>query len=268
LVVVAAFPDADPVDVLSGAKSWATVTAPTLAGTASGGTGPSIGRLTGVVTDETGAPLHGVRLLTLQESSERLVAVTQTDREGRYTLFTLAGRNRLYVYAPGLKLKDARGDGPGRIDLTLAIDTEIETITLRTGRRLAFRVTDSIYPEMLPPRKVASVLSFDYGIALAEGCFCPGDLINQPPPTSEESRDACVWSKKQSGCADPNRCPSTMWARACRVPQYWWLRLIQVAPPNPSHLRNERDLPTMWWYDDVRAMQVHDARIGANSKGP
>jgi hypothetical protein len=265
LVVYSAFPDTEPGDVIRGAKSWATVTVPPLSA-AGGGAGLSIGQLAGVVTDETGAPLQSVRLLTMQESSERLVAVTQTDREGRYSVVTLAGANRLYVYAPGLKLKEGHGKGPGRVDLTLTIDTQIETITLRTGRHIAFRVSDSIYPEMLPPKKVATVLSFDYGIALSEGCFCPGDLVNQAPPTIEESLDACAWSKRQAGCADPGKCPATAWARACMIPRYWWLRLIQLAPPNPSRMRYG-DIPTMWWYEDVRAMQQHDSRIGTAPKG-
>jgi len=207
-----------------------------------------------------------VRLLTMLESSERLVSVTQTDREGRYRVTTVAGANRLYVYAPGLKLKEGHGKGPGRVDLVLTVDTEVETITLRTGRRLAFRFSDSLYPEMLPPSKVAVVLSYDYGIELSEGCFCPGDLINQPPPSIEESRDACAWSRRQASCANPVKCPATTWARACMVPQYWWLRFIQMPPPNPSRMRVAADVPTMWWYDDVRAMQEHDAGISARTK--
>jgi hypothetical protein len=193
--------------------------------------------------------------------------VAQTDRQGRYTLVTLAGPNRLYVYAPGLKLKNARAIGPGRVDIALAIDAEASVIILRTGRRLSFRMSDSIYPEMLPPAKVAAVLSFDYGIALSEGCFCPGDLLNQAGPTIAESRNACAWSRKQSSCADPGKCPATTWARQCMVPSSWWLRMIQNEPPNPSTSRYN-DTPTMWWYDMVRGMQEDDARVAARARKP
>jgi hypothetical protein len=265
LVVYQAFPDTDPTDIVREAKSFAKVAAPASDGRADI-PGSSIAQITGVVRDETGAPLQGVRLLSMQDSSERLVAVAQTDRQGHYSLVTLAGPSRVFVYAPGLKLKQGQGKGPGQVDLVLTVETQVETITLRTGRRLAFRLSDSQYPEMLPPTKVAVALSFDYGIALSEGCFCPGDLINQPPPTIEESRDACTWSKKQASCASPQRCPASAWARSCMLPQYWWLRLIQLAPPNPSRLRSETDLPTMWWYDAIRAMQESDAKLATAGK--
>jgi hypothetical protein len=266
LVVYPAFPDTDPAVVVSGAKSWATVYVPPLTSAIGAGSGPAIGRLTGVVTDETGAPLQGVRLLTMRESTEGLVAVTQTDRDGHYRVVTLAGANRLYVYAVGLTLKEGHGKVPGHADMILTVDTEVETVTLRTGRQIAFRIEDSLYPEMLPPSKVANVLLFDYGISLAQGCFCPGDLLNQPPPTLQESLDACAWASKQSRCAGRAQCPASMWARACMVPRYWWLRLIQLDPPNPNRRRSAGS-PTMWWYEDVRAMQEHDARIGGKTIG-
>jgi hypothetical protein len=262
LVAQPAFPDIDPQDVVRRAKAWAKVAAPSADGGAF-----SIGEVSGGVTDETGAPLQGVRLVSLHERSGRLVAVTQTDRQGHFTLVTLAGPTRVYVYAPGLTLKEGRVPGIGHVDLTLAIDTEVETITLRTGRRLAFKIGSSVYPEALPPRQVAAVLSFDYGIALDEGCFCPGDLVNQPAPMGAEADDACGWSRRQGQCHDPRRCPSTTWARACMVPPFWWLRLIQLAPPNPSRLRTAANVPRMWWYDAIRAMQEDDAKVAAGGKG-
>jgi hypothetical protein len=262
LVAYAAFPDADAHDIVRRARSWAKVAAPSRGD----GAGIAIAEVTGVVRDETGVPLQGVRLISMDDRNERLVAVSQTDRQGRYTLMTLAGPARIYIYAPGLALKEGKHVAIGQVDLTLTVDTEVETITLRTGRRLAFNVKGSIYPEMLPPRQVAAVLSLDYGIALAEGCFCPGDLVNSPPPTVKESLDACGWSQRQASCHDPKRCPASTWARACMLPQYWWLRLIQMVPPNPTRLRSAEDTPTLWWYDAIKAMQEDDARVAA--KGP
>jgi hypothetical protein len=268
LVVYEAFPETTAKEVVKRAKSWTRVAAlpeETTEGSAApsrGWSGSAIARVTGTVTDETGVPLQGVRLLGMQDRTERLVSVTQTDHRGRYTLVTVAGPNRLYVHAPGLRLKEGRVKSPGRLDLTLEVDTEIDSLTLWTGRRLAFRMSDSIYPEMLPPPRVAAALSFDYGIALANGCFCPGDLLNQPPPTVAEERNACLWSRKQSSCASATKCPATVWARQCRVPQHWWLRLIQTPPPNPNRLW-QGSIPMMWWYDTIRAMQEDDAAVRA-----
>jgi hypothetical protein len=271
VTVYPAFPDTDPVQVVKQAKSWAKVAALAESGGMVAAPGaPSgmwIAPLTGTVTDETGVPLQGVRLLAMQDSTSRLVAATQTDRQGRFTLVTLAGMTRIYVYAPGLALKEGKVKGRNRVDLVLSIDVEIASLTLRTGRTLSFKMSDSIYPEMLPPAKVAAVMSFDYGIALADGCFCPGDLIHQPPPDPAELKNACAWSRRQSNCASPQKCPATVWARSCMLPNHWWLRLIQTNPPNPGLLRDENDIPRMWWYDAIRAMQEDDARVAAKGKG-
>jgi hypothetical protein len=233
--------------------------------------------VTGVVSDETGVPLQGVRLLAMQEGSGRLLGVAQTDRRGRYTLVTFAGPNRVYAYAPGLRLMQRHGGASGHLDLTLTVDAEIETITIRSGRTTAFKLSDSLYPEALPPPRVAAILAQDYGIALAEGCFCPGDLVNGPPPSIAEARDACAWSRAQHACslkdakASPSDaagpCPATTWARACMLPRYWWLRLLQAEPPNPTRRRSGPDIPTLWWYDAIRAMQEDDARVAGQAKG-
>jgi hypothetical protein len=271
VVAYPAFPDTDPVEVVKRAKAWAKVAAPpleTAGASASVGFSGSIGQVTGVVTDETGAPLQGVRLLAMQASSERLISVAQTDRQGKYTLVTLAGANRVYAYAPGLTLKEARVKTAGHLDVVLTIDTQIESLTLRTGRMISFKMSDSIYPEMLPPSKVATALSYDYGISLADGCFCPGDLLNQPPPTPAEQENACLWSGRQSRCASAKKCPATVWARSCMLPHNWWLRLIQMSPPNPTRLGQGEisdPKPRMWWYDAIKAMQEEDAR--ARAKG-
>lgn len=268
ILVHAAFPDVSPADVVRTAQSWARVTAvPNAAGDgAHAGKGMAIASVTGAVTDETGAPIGGIRLLAVQPGSERMVAVTESDRQGRYTLVALAGPLRVYVHAPGLKLQEGKVAAPGQLDLTLAVDTDLDRLTLRTGRTIAFRMDESIYPEMLPPPKIAAALSFDYGISLANGCFCPGDLLHQPAPTVAESLNACAWSRRQASCAAPHKCPATVWARACMLPRNWWLRLIQQVPGNPSRLEHD-GTPTMWWYEAIRAMQAYDAARAAKTSG-
>jgi hypothetical protein len=265
LTVNPAFPETEPAEVVRAAKAWVRMGAlpGDAAARAQSWSGSAIAQVTGVVVDETGVPLEGVRLLTTQEDGERLLSVTQTDRRGRYTLVTLAGPTRVYAHAPGLTLKQGRVKGYNQLDITLAIDAEVETIVFRSGRRLSFRMEDSVYPEMLPPPPVAAAISFDYGILLSEGCFCPGDLLHQPPPTHEERRNACLWSRRQNACSDAS-CPSSTWARSCMIPKHWWLRMIQTSPPNPNQLRDAvTDQPTMWWYDAIKAMQEEDARVAA-----
>ena len=106
-----------------------------------------------------------MRILANDERRGVLRAVTQSDRNGRYTLVTVAGPNRLIVYAPGLLLgKVRRQDKAGVFDLILKADPTPQELRLRTGRVLSFRLEDSLMPEAMPPRQARSAISVDYGI--------------------------------------------------------------------------------------------------------
>jgi hypothetical protein len=236
----------------------------------------AVGVLTGTVVDETGVGLGGVRILAVDETRQVLVSVAQSDQQGRYRLVTLAGPTRLVVYAPGLAVDRVRRPGPGKVDFILIIDATVDTLTLRTGRVLSFRVGDSIMPEAYPPKVVRATLQQDYGIDF-NNCFCPGDLLTAPPPTPAQYKNACLWSAGMR-CSRPAQCPLTAWASQCKLPRYWWLRLLQLSPPNPGRREVERpaddgavynpdvigqETQSMWWYDTIKAMQASDARAAA-----
>jgi hypothetical protein len=282
LTVAPSFPEIDPVAAVQKTKqSFVTLVFPygregQAAAVVPGGKA-SIGILTGTVRDEQGAGLGGVRILANDERRGVLRAVTQSDRNGRYTLVTVAGPNRLIVYAPGLLLgKVRRQDKAGVFDLVLKADPTPQDLRLRTGRVLSFRLDDSLMPEAMPPRQARSAISVDYGIDLSfvpsraserKHCFCPGDLINAVPPTLEQRRDACLWNAGAS-CSVPSRCPLTTWAYQCRLPRYWWLRMLQQYPPNPTQRTYDgggEATATMWWYDMIRTMQQEDARAAAQA---
>ena len=224
----------------------------------------SIGLVSGKVTDERGAALGGVRLVAIDDRRNRLVAVTQSNARGEYTLATLAGPTRLMPYSPGLLLHSVRRGGPSVFNFVLSVDPNPEELTLRSGRKLSFRLTDSLFPEVMPPAKARAVINLDYGIDM-DSCFCPGDLINSPAPSTAQYRDACLWSSNEP-CSRPSRCPLTIWARQCKLPRYWWLRMLQQSPPNPTLLESPQNTKTMWWYDSIRAMQEADAKADAARK--
>ena len=273
LTVVPAFPDVDPAAIVrtAGRSVMANVTPlSTDVGTAAPGEAPgapggaSVGLLTGTVQDETGVGLGGVRILAVDGTQMALVSVAQTDAAGKYRLLTLARPTRLIVYAPGLVLDRVRRPGAGRVDFVLAIDAVVENITLRSGRVLSFRIEDSMMPEAYPPKAVAGALQQDYGIDF-DTCFCPGDLLDTEEPSAEQYRNACLWSAGRT-CSKPSSCPVTVWARQCKMPRYWWLRMLQMNPPNPTRRENIVGDNTMWWYDAIRAMQAEDVRVAAQGR--
>jgi hypothetical protein len=269
LTVVRAFPDIDPASLVRTARRtvMANVTPLDSGGTVAPSDAPrapgdaAVGLLSGTVQDETGVGLAGVRILAVDAVETALVSVAQTDAAGKYRLLTLARPTRLIVYAPGLLLDRVRRPGAGKVDFVLAIDAVVENIVLRSGRTLSFRIEDSMMPEAYPPRAVAGALLQDYGIDF-NTCFCPGDLLNTEGPSSEQYRNACLWSAGRS-CSKPSSCPVTVWARQCKMPRYWWLRMLQMNPPNPTRRENIVGDNTMWWYDTIRAMQAEDARVAA-----
>ena len=267
LTIAPAFPETSPLKALERSKQsflghvfpYARDPAARAPVPAPAGGALSIGMVTGTITDELGAALGGVRLLAIDERKNALIAVTQTDPRGRYTLVTLAGPNRFVVYAPGLLMRGVRRSGkPGVFDFIMKVDPNPEELTLRTGRKLSFRLEDSIFPEAVPPAKAKAVISADYGIDLTN-CFCPGDLLHAPAPTPEQWKDACKWSAGEP-CSIPSKCPMTVWARQCQLPRFWWLRMLQEHPPNPTRRESGPDVKTMWWYDSIKAMQEADAK--------
>jgi hypothetical protein len=269
MTVVPAFPDVDPLQIVRNmTRSVLTMVKPLVAsaGEVQTSWASSVGKVVGTVFDETGVAIAGVRILAVDERKQALVSVAASDAQGRYELVTYAGPNRLFVYAPGLLLNRSRRPAPGTIDFILTVDARVEGITIRSGRVLSFRMEDSMMPEVYPPAVVATTLQQDYGIDF-KNCFCPGDLVNTPPPTPEQRLDACKWSAGHS-CSRPSRCPLTVWARQCKVPRYWWLRLLQLEPPNPTLRESQDDVKTMWWYDTIRAMQESDARAPASKIVP
>jgi hypothetical protein len=74
-----------------------------------------------------------------------------------------------------------------------------------------------------------------------------------PPPTAVESRSGC---RKGLGtrCVDPSQCPVSVWQRQCKLPRYWWLRLLQITPPSPG------SPDRLWWEPYILDMQREDAR--------
>jgi hypothetical protein len=261
LTVVQAFPDIDPASIVRTARRTVMANVTPLDGGAGAPGDAAVGLLTGTVQDETGVGLAGVRILAVDGVETALVSVAQTDAAGKYRLLTLARPTRLIVYAPGLKLDRVRRPAAGKVDFVLAIDAVVDNIVLRTGRVLSFRIADSMMPEAYPPKAVAGALQQDYGIDF-NTCFCPGDLLNTEGPSAEQYRDACLWSAGRS-CSKPSSCPVTVWARQCKMPRYWWLRMLQMNPPNPTRRENIVGDNTMWWYDAIRAMQAEDARVAA-----
>lgn len=215
--------------------------------------GPSVARLTGRVVDETGTPLAGVRVLALDPGTGAPVAVTVTDREGRYELVTRAGAVQVRVAAAGLKIATARGDGR-RLDLVLAVEGEPETITIFTGRVLRFRMSDSLMPEYHPPPEVQARLRADYGIRTPPTCSTTIDRRELPfglRPRYASGVDGQHEMARGSGDrgwreAVPSagwwseghflqyECPLSVAYRG--YPKYWWLRVLESPPPNPSTL--------------------------------
>jgi hypothetical protein len=264
LTVRPSFPEGDVLEIARAVKSWVPLLVEGGLEVARPGPGApvvtrgeALGIVEGTVRDQVGSPLAGVRILSMNMRTKQLVASTESDGRGRYRLVTRAGHNRLTVHAPGLRLHEALRTG-GRLDFVLAIETQFEDVVVRSGRRLSFRIDDSVAPDAIPPQAVMATLLSDYRIDVnwyEDGgrCFCPGDLENLPPPTAEESRRGCRDSRR-GGCIDPANCPVSVWQRQCKLPRYWWLRLLQIAPPpagSPDRL---------WWEPYILDMQREDAR--------
>jgi hypothetical protein len=255
ITVRPAFRD-DPRQIVQQAQGWL----PALArprgahgsATASVTYGPSVGMVEGDVADETGMRLPGVRVLAVVGQPGSLVNVTETDGQGRFTLVTAAGHNRLVLYSPGLKPASARHTLDGRLEITMTIDADLERLTVRNGRILRFHMS-SVWPEILPPPEVAMELRWTYGIDVNRN-FCPGDLKTTGVGWNPRNSIATVGIT----CTNPVKCPATAWQRQCQIPKYWWLRILQSEPPgNPAHIRGR------WWEHIILEMQRAEAAAPA-----
>ncbi len=253
-----AFPGGDVADVIRNAKGWLPVGVKPRGdpgdGRPVGSFARSIGVLEGMVVDETDLPVGGVRVLALDAASGKALNVTLSDATGKFSLATRAGANRLIVFAPGLKLTKGKLTADTGVHLCVGVDAGDEQITIRPGRVVSFRMDNSLWPEILPPPEVRAVLSFEYGIDVNNG-FCPGDLI-----TSASSMGGAATFGIT--CRDPVKCPASAWQRQCKIPKYWWLRVLQNGPPPPT-TRNRR-----WWADLIREMQINEANRSLPPKSP
>jgi hypothetical protein len=211
----------------------------------------SAGVISGRVLDESGTPLGGVVVLTVNARTNVPVSATLTARSGAYRLVTVAGANRVTAVAPGLKLKRAHRPTAEALDLVLAIDLQAERIVVRNGRTWRFDMNASEWPEILPPPEVRAALRFEYNIDIDRN-FCPGDLLlnGKPSPDNWDPRLGIY-------CTNPTKCPASAWQRQCRVPKYWWLRLLEQEPPTPGRPACKM-LPgePCWWKELMAEMQA------------
>lgn len=233
--------------------------------------GASIGQLAGRVVDETGSPLPGVRIVGIDPRTGSPVTVAVTDREGKYTLLARAGGLQVSVAATGLAVKRATRPAPGKLDLELAIAGEPEVVTIYSGHVIRFRMEDSIWPEYHPPPAVQAWLRFAYGIRSPPTCSENRPLL--PPgliPRFSQGVDAQHfemgrgdlgrWSYPRMGIEGWIRttigedqyqydCPlSVAYKDRARYPKYWWLRVLETAPPSPARIAQwEADRPPRPW---------------------
>jgi hypothetical protein len=95
--------------------------------------------------------------------------------------------------------------------------------------------------------------------------FCPGDLlISGPRPLLPEAERTLGVT-----CRSPQSCPASVWKHQCKVPKYWWLRLIEREPPNQARLAKwgeglgtALDAQTTWdrWWEPLMyEMQLAEA---------
>lgn len=250
LTVTPAFPDVEPSEVMRDAQRWVAAVVPARGGRTGGRA--AIGTIAGTVVDESGVATAGVRILSVDVATEALASVALTDARGRYVLTSVAGPNQLVVYAPGLKVSGAKLARAGQVDITLAVDTAVERITVHEGNVLRFRMSESVWPPYVPPPAVMAFLAARYKID-PQHLICPGDLLKFEPGVSKEWKDQATQGIK---CKSPKDCPASVWQRQCKVPSFWWLALLRAEPPDPG-------APTYRWWDTImRGLQAaeRDAR--------
>lgn len=208
-----------------------------------------LGLLSGQILDETGAPLPGVVVLAADKDTNAAVASARSDRNGRFALATAAGVYRISAQAPGLRLDRAKKQLSGQLDLIMAVDPRMESVLVSDHRILQFRISDSVWPEYVPPAAAWRELRFTYGIN--PDTFCPGDLLHGVHWRTEANRMIGV-------CSDATGCPLSVWPRQCKVPKFWWLHLLHAPPPSPGRTTHAR-----YWLDmmaELQAVEVREAQ--------
>ncbi len=215
--------------------------------------GAWLGLITGQVFDEGGAPLPGVVVVAADLATQDAVASARSDRNGHFALAVSAGAYHVAAHSPGMRLGRAKRQAYGGLNLVMAVDARIETVTISDRPILRFRMSDSIWPAYVPPPEVRRELRIRYDIDA--DTFCPGDLLNgvQWGPgrligLSPASHDFSTW-------------PTSVWQRQCKVPKFWWLHLLHAPPPSPA-----RRTRPIYWIELMAELQAAEAR--ADEVGP
>lgn len=227
--------------------------------------GPTVGKVTGRIVDETGAPLPGVRVLAVNPRTGNPVTATVTDKEGNYRLVAPAGGLQLRVASAGLMLVRVERRTEGRLDFVLTVDAAPEAVTIYTGEVLRFRMSDSIWPEYHPPPEARAKLLLDYGIATPPRCSTGRTVVlpSSAAPRYASGVDGQHEMSRRGTLWDPDRdhvplgpgssqifeytyeCPLSVAYRG--FPKYWWLRVLESTPPNPAVVAQVRG----WEVDQV-----------------
>ncbi len=276
IVVTRTFGEAGLQPGMSRLEKWVTVRvasqaqAPPLAGSTTQISGPAeagaivrkaksgtwLGILSGQIFDETGSPLPGVVVLAAEKGTSAAIASARSDKNGRFALAMAGGVYLISAQAPGLRLGRAKKRPSGQVDLVMSVDARAETVEISGRPVLRFKITDSIWPEYVPPPAVQSELRFTYGIDV--DTFCPGDLLTGDPC----GKGRLIKVPCQGPAAT---CSTSMWQRQCKVPKFWWLRLLRATPPSPARL----PAGCRYWGEMMAELQAAEEREEqAIGKGP
>jgi hypothetical protein len=190
----------------------------------------SVGVLQGAVFDQTGAPLPGVRVTAIDQRGGIAVAVTITGADGRFALFVPTGAYVVVASSPGLEVATKHVDAAGKVRFVLAVKTAPETIVVSGRSVLSFKMSDSIWPEYVPPPEAAAWLRFAYGI---EGEFYRCDTVVARPPNPNLLSTRYI--RPEQTRDDPslnswNDCPLSVWVQKKGLAPFWWLSLLQISP--------------------------------------
>jgi hypothetical protein len=192
----------------------------------------------GRVFDAAGSPLPGVRVI-VTDARGRATGATFSNQAGEYTILVPAGEIQVQVVAGGFKVRDSTPTTTGP-DFVLEIDAAMETIAVSTGHVLRFRISDSSWPEYVPPPAVAAWLRFAYGIDLDADCPKRALPVDDRPGT--RISPTAVGGTAGRG-PSPFSCPRSVAVRGKQ--KWWWLRLLESPPPNPARLAS--------WGDEAEA---------------
>lgn len=155
-----------------------------------------VGLTAGMVVDEGGAPLAGVRIEAFRGGTSARTAVGWSDREGRFELLLPRGDHAVTAWSPGLGTARVSGS-PGALRLVMSVKATTEAVTVRaSGHVLRFDPNDSVDPPFVPPAPVRAWLRFRYDYS-----------------TCEIARIGARRKPEQA---------------------YWWMRVLESEPMNPA----------------------------------